>query len=89
MAHDQRFKTIISEFFEWFMELFFPNWAVRFDFEDLEWLDKEVYPNPPEGQEHVLDLVARLPCQPNDQASESISIVLVHVEIESPDHSTR
>ena len=39
--HDQRFKTLIREFFG--------DWAARFDTANVEWLDKEQFPDPPDG----------------------------------------
>jgi hypothetical protein len=56
LDHDQRFKSLIREFFAEFLRLFFAVWAARFDFNAIEWLDKEMLPNPPEGSRHVLDL---------------------------------
>ena len=58
--HDQRFKTLLKELLPEFFALFFEEWAERFDFSSVEWLDKEVLPDPPEGQRRVLDLVAKL-----------------------------
>lgn len=52
--HDQRFKTLLKELLPEFFELFFAEWAARFDFSTVEWLDKEVFPDPPEGQRRVL-----------------------------------
>lgn len=34
--HDPRFKRLLEEFFVEFFWLFFPSWAARFDFEDVE-----------------------------------------------------
>jgi hypothetical protein len=87
--HDQRFKTLLQEFFGDFLRLFFRPWAERLDCEKVEWLDKEVFPDPPEGSRHVLDLVARLPTRqavaaPRAGDPESW-LALIHVEIESPD----
>ena len=48
--HDQRFKTLLREFFAEFVGLFFPDWAGRFDFGRVGWLDKEVFPDPPAGR---------------------------------------
>jgi hypothetical protein len=59
--HDQRFKTHLQEFFGDFLRLFFAAWAERFDCDLMEWLDKEVFPDPPEGSRQILDLVAKLP----------------------------
>ena len=88
MDHDQRFKTLIREFFESFMELFFSEWALVLDFSAVEWIEQELYPDPPEGNQHILDLVAKLPMDdPDDPSPETL--ILVHLEIESPDRATR
>jgi len=59
--HDQRFKVLPQEFFAEFFQLFFPDWARRFDFARVTWLDKEVFTDPPQGERRYLDLVARMP----------------------------
>src|SRR5262249_37916609 len=61
MDHDQGFKLLLQEFLAEFFALFFPEWADRFDFTKVEWLDKEVFVDPPQGSHQFLDLVARLP----------------------------
>jgi hypothetical protein len=87
--HDQRFKNLIREFFADFLELFFAEWAARFDCTRVEWLDKEVFPDPPEGTRSILDLVAKLPArEPTpgaDHAERQTWLALIHIEIESPD----
>jgi hypothetical protein len=40
--HDQRLKVLLKEFFEAFFLCFFPAWAARFEFTDIDWLDKAV-----------------------------------------------
>ena len=90
MEHDQRFKTLLRTFFADFLRLFFADWAARFDLSNIEWLDKEMLPHAPDGPLHVLDMVARVRAT---QAVEGIHgdepwLVLVHVEIESPDQTT-
>ena len=80
--HDQRLKVLLKEFFEQFFLCFFPEWAPRFDFGTVTWLDKEVFLGPPQGEKRQLDLVARLhwrlgrssldanrPARDNDQCS--------------------
>ena len=87
--HDQRFKTLLQEFFAEFVQLFFPDWADRFDFSGLEWLNAEVFPDPPQGERRYLDLVAQLPTRqvvPAMRPGEDDAwIALLHVEIEWPD----
>lgn len=92
MDHDQRFKTLIQTFFAEFLALFFATWAERLDASAAEWLDKEVFPDPPEGDRRILDLVARVPTRlvvPKQHAREPDHwLALVHLEIESPDKAT-
>jgi hypothetical protein len=87
--HDQRFKNLIREFFAEFLELFFADWAARFDCSQVEWLDKEVFPDPPEGTRSILDLVAKLPAREPTPGADSEQrqtwLALIHIEIESPD----
>ena len=55
----------------------------------MEWLDKEVFPDPPEGPRRSLDLVAKLPTRqgiPGQRPGEPEQwLALIHIEIESPD----
>ena len=87
--HDQRFKNLLQEFFAEFVQLFFPDWAERFDFAGLEWLNAEVFPDPPQGERRYLDLVARLPTRQVVPAmrpgEEDAWVAVLHVEIEWPD----
>ena len=48
--HDQRLKVLLKEFFEAFFRCFFPTWAARFDFAAIDWLDKELFLAPPQGE---------------------------------------
>lgn len=90
--HDQRFKTLIREFGADLLRLFFANWAERLELDTIEWLDKEVLPNPPDGSRHLLDMVARIQIKSqiervsNEQAESTLA--LIHIEIESPDRTT-
>ena len=61
MDHDQRFKHMLREFFREFMELFFAVWAARLNFAAVEWLDKELFVDPPQGEKRFLVLVAKVP----------------------------
>jgi hypothetical protein len=92
MDHDQLMKTLIREFFADFLRLFFADWAARFNLDQIEWLDQELYPNPPEGSRHIVDLVAKLhtkePVGNQDSADANAWLALVHIEIESPDRTT-
>jgi hypothetical protein len=81
--HDQRFKTLLREFFAEFMELFFPDRAALLDLTRVEWLDKELFLDPPQGEKRELDLVARVAAKSGEE-----EILLVHVEVESEDRTT-
>lgn len=90
MDHDQRFKEMIRLFFPEFMNLFFESYATDFDLTSPEWLDKEVLPNPPEGERHVLDLVAKLRTKRSSTTGvPEECLALVHVEIEAQDRTTK
>ncbi len=92
MYHDQRFKSLIQEFFADFLQLFFAPWAARFDLTNVEWLDKEVLPDPPEGTRHFLDLVAKIRTRESITSDPPVSsdrwLALIHIEIESSDRTT-
>jgi hypothetical protein len=84
--HDQRLKVLLKEFFEQFFLCFFLTWAERFDFTSIDWLDKEVFLAPPQGEKRFLDLVARMrlrPGAPPPQEGVTELVALVHVEIET------
>ena len=90
--HDQRFKSLLKAFFAEFFQTFFPRWADRFDFSRVDWLEQEVFTDPPRGERRSLDLVARLPLRPGVPppaagAGEAADcwLTLIHVEIESRD----
>src|SRR5262245_50517424 len=90
--HDQRFKVLLHEFIVEFFLLFYPEWARRFDFARIEWLDQEVFPDPPQGARYALDLVAKLPVlepvtMPGRDPAESL-LALVHIEVESREKVT-
>jgi hypothetical protein len=92
MDHDQRFKTLIRNFFMEFLQLFFSKWAERLDASAVEWLDKEIFPNPPEGRRRVLDLLGKLPLRQlvaGQRPGEPDQwLALIHIEIESPDKAS-
>jgi hypothetical protein len=84
--HDQRLKVLLKEFFEAFFLCFFPAWAARFDFSAVDWMDKELFLAPPQGEKRQLDLVARLrlhPGAPPPRPGVTDLMALVHVELES------
>lgn len=87
--HDPRFKRLLQEFFAEFFWLFFPDWAERFIFPSVEWLDKELVSDALEGESRYVDVVAKLETRqplpgPDGRSAESW-LALVHVEIEAAD----
>lgn len=93
MEHDQRFKALLRTFFAEFLLLFFAEWAARFDLTKIEWLDKELLAGDSESSPHLLDMVARVgvrhPVEGYHAEAETPWLVLVHIEIESADQTTR
>src|SRR5580658_10845876 len=92
--HDQRFKLLLKAFFAEFFQVFFPAWADRFDFARVDWLEQEVFTDPPRGERRTLDLVARLSLGPGvlppapaaaPPDAADCWLTLIHVEIESQD----
>jgi len=79
--HDQRFKTLLSEFLGEFFEEFFPQWYPYFDFTAVEFLTTETYIDLIQGEKIIMDLVAKLPLL-DGSGSE---IAIIHIEIESVD----
>jgi hypothetical protein len=90
--HDQRFRELIRLFFPDFLRLFFADWAVRFDLSAVEWVEQELLPDPPAGERHLLDLVAKVRAVVGEDGAPVPTAdgwaVLVHIEIESPDRTT-
>ena len=85
--HDQAaLKVLLEGVFRGVLSCFFPAWAERFEFLDIDWLDKELFLAPPQGEKRQLDLVARLrlrPGAPPPRAGVADLVALVHVELES------
>lgn len=91
MDHDQFFKRMMHLFLREFFELFFADLVSRFDFDRVEWLEQELFRDPPHGEKRVVDILARLPTVPADPPEENEpkdSLVLVHIEAESRDSVT-
>jgi hypothetical protein len=77
MGHDQLFKRFFHEFLQDFLELFYPDVAARLDFTTLEFLDKELFTDFPEGSVREADVVARV------ETHEGVpELILVHIEIQ-------
>jgi len=82
--NDQRLKTLVKELLSEFFDAFLPEWGARLDFSHVTWLDKEIFPDPPDGPRRTLDLVAQLKVrQPLDGWPETTA--LIHIEAEAND----
>jgi hypothetical protein len=81
--HDRRFKILLREFFRELFLLFFSEWAKRFDFSAVEWLDKEIFTDPPRGERRAMDLVAKLPTRKKGGGKGKKWLALIHVEVEA------
>ncbi|MCY2945436.1 MAG: hypothetical protein NT142_13065, partial [Planctomycetota bacterium] len=95
--HDQRFKTLIKEFFPDFLRLFFPEYADRLELDSVHWEPTELLPHPPDGSRHHLDLVAKLKIRQEpgavpilDASGEKAKelFAVIHLEIESSQSKT-
>ena len=95
--HDQRFKTLIKEFFPDFLRLFFPEYADRLELDSVHWEPTELLPHPPDGSRHHLDLVAKLKIRQDPGAVPILNasgekakelFAVIHLEIESSQSKT-
>ena len=78
MGYDQLFKRILERRLQDFLEIFFPEEAARLDFRTLQFVDKEVFANVPEGEVRRADLVARVTTRGGEP-----ELILVHVEVQA------
>jgi hypothetical protein len=84
--HDQRFKTLLREFFIQFLLLFFPLRAARFDLTAIHWHETELILDPPQGDVLTVDLLAELRRRPDAVGgSPDHATTLFHLEVESRD----
>ncbi len=91
MNHDQFFKRQLHLFLADLFAVFYPAWAPRFRFDQVEWLEQEVFPEPPRGEKLVVDVLAMLPTAPADPPRENEpreSLALILIEAESSERLT-
>ena len=77
MGHDQRFKEFLHAFLRDFLKLFYPRVEKRLEFENIEFLDTEVFTELHDGNRREADVVAKL-----RTGGGKPEIVLIHVEIQ-------
>ena len=78
MGHDQRFKELLRLFLRPFLEHFFPDIAGHLDLSSPEFVDKELFEDPPEGSHRIADLVARVTTKDGEP-----ELLLVHIEVQA------
>lgn len=92
MDHDQRLKSLLEKYFIEFIRLSLAEWLPRFDFSRLEWMKQEVFPNPPQGERRVVDVVVKVPVVeslPGEaHGGPQKWTALIHVEVEAADSLT-
>jgi hypothetical protein len=79
--HDQRLKVILRECLAEAVQLIHSPWAQGLLFDQSEWLQQELFPDPPAGERRSVDLVARVPHQSHDP-------LLIHLEVETAEALT-
>ena len=85
--HDQRLKEAVKSKFADAIELLLPEWVPLFDYAKIEWIEQEIFPDPPKGERQAIDILAKLPTtQPittsQDEKPAQECVGLVHVEVE-------
>ena len=78
MGHDQRFKEFLHAFLQDFVKLFYPHVGKRLDFENIEFLDTEVFTDLHDGRRREADVVAKLRTRNGEP-----ELVLIHVEVQA------
>ena len=79
--HDQRLKAILRECLAEAVQIIHPPWSEGLIFDQAEWLQQELFPDPPAGERRSVDLVARVP-------HVHLDPVLIHLEVETADALT-
>src|SRR5690554_6095856 len=77
IGHDRLFKELISTFFEEFMILFFPEIYEELDFQEVRFLQQEIFTDVTKGERHEVDLLVEAKWKEDD------SIIIVHIEPQS------
>jgi len=78
MGHDQRFKELLRHFLRPLVERFFPEVAEHLDLGNPEFLDKELFEDPPEGGHRIADVVAKVTSREGEP-----ELLLIHVEVQA------
>jgi hypothetical protein len=86
MDHDQFLKHLVHLFPADWVALALPDLPARLDFTRLEWIEQEVFADPPHGERLRVDVALKVPTlpstPPHDHEPDG-SIVLLHLELEA------
>src|SRR5690625_108024 len=77
IPHDLLFKQLIQMYFEEFIEVFFPKFHAKIDFNSVNFLSEEVIPDSFAADKRVLDIVVEVKWKSTD------TIIIIHVEPQS------
>ena len=48
-----------------------PAWVPLFDYPKLEWIEQEIFPDPPKGERRAIDILAKMPTTKPTTGSKS------------------
>lgn len=77
MKHDQLFKELIGNFFEDFLEVFFPKFHALIDFESIKTLSEELFTDLIDGENRRVDLVIEAKLRGGN------TLIIIHIEPQS------
>jgi hypothetical protein len=88
--HDQRWKEAVKSKFSEAIGLLAPAWVPWFVFPKLEWIQQEIFPDPPKGQRRSIDILAKIPTTKPittevGEPPADACVGLVHLELEAWD----
>ena len=75
---DQLCKRLVKEFFKEFLDFFFPKLKKKIDFNEVHFIDKELYSGQIEGEKTISDILAEVKLLDGEE-----EIVLLHFEFQS------
>ena len=77
MNHDQLFKELINNFFEEFLEVFFPDVHASIDFKSIKPLSEELFTDLIKGENRRVDIVIEAKLKEKD------TLIIIHIEPQS------
>ncbi|AEP00953.1 Rpn family recombination-promoting nuclease/putative transposase [Weizmannia coagulans] len=76
-VHDRLFKELIQNFFQEFMDAFFPDLSADLDYRRVRFLSQEQFTDFPGGEQKRVDILAETKVKGKD------TVILIHVEPQS------